>query len=76
MKEASNAEHDTILVGAPSRQGGSACGRPQATPLHQSLWLWVLAGFLFLGMLWTGMFLASRQADSLDVPLAKQGGRP
>ncbi|HEX7631996.1 MAG TPA: hypothetical protein VF388_07685 [Lacunisphaera sp.] len=40
------------------------------------MWLWVLAGFLFLGMLWTGMFLASRQADSRDVPLAKQGGRP
>lgn len=41
-----------------------------------SLWLGVMAGFLFLGLLWTGMFLASRQADSRDVPLAKQGDRP
>ncbi len=41
-----------------------------------SLWLWVAAGFLFLGVLWTGMFIASRQADTRTVPLATQGGRP
>jgi hypothetical protein len=39
-----------------------------------SLWLWVAAGFLFLGLLWTAMFLASRQADTRTVPLATQGG--
>lgn len=41
-----------------------------------SLWLWVAAGFLFLGVLWTGMFMASRQADTRTVPLATQGRRP
>lgn len=41
-----------------------------------SLWLGVIAGFLFLGLLWAGMFMASRHADSRDVPLATQGGRP
>jgi hypothetical protein len=41
-----------------------------------SLWLWVAAGFLFLAVLWTGMFLAARQADSRTVPLATNGGRP
>lgn len=41
-----------------------------------SLWLWVAAGFLFLALLWTAMFKASRQADTRTVPLATQGGRP
>jgi hypothetical protein len=41
-----------------------------------SLWLWVAAGFLFLAVLWTGMFLASRGADTRTVPLATAGGRP
>lgn len=42
----------------------------------RSLWLWVAAGFLFLGLLWTGMFIASRHADTRTVPLATKGGRP
>jgi hypothetical protein len=41
-----------------------------------SLWLWVVAGFLFLGVLWSVLFLASRLADTRTVPLATQGGRP
>ena len=40
-----------------------------------SLWLWVAAGFLFLGLLWTGMFIAARQADTRSVPLESKGGR-
>jgi len=42
----------------------------------RSLWLWVAAGFLFLGLLWTAMFIAARQADTRPVPLAAEGGRP
>ena len=48
----------------------------QAPTLHKaggsawSLWLWVAAGFLFLGLLWTGMFMAAKHADTRTVPLA------
>jgi len=45
-------------------------------PGGRSLWLWVGAGFLFLAVLWTAMFKASRLADTREVPLATQGGRP
>jgi hypothetical protein len=41
-----------------------------------SLWLWVAAGFLFLAVLWTGMFFAARHADTRTVPLATQEARP
>jgi len=41
-----------------------------------SLWLWVAAGFLFLAVLWTGMFVASRMADTRTVPLATKGTKP
>ena len=41
-----------------------------------TLWLWVGAGFLFLGLLWAAMFTAVRSADTRTVPLATQGGRP
>ena len=73
MRKASDAEPGDLPVGAPL---DGARGRLQATPLHQSLWLWVAAGFLFLGLLWTGMFMASRRADTRTVPLATNGGRP
>lgn len=42
----------------------------------RSLWLWVAAGFLFLGVLWTGMFIASRHIDTRTVPLATQEAKP
>ncbi len=42
----------------------------------RSLWLWVTAGFLFLALLWTAMFLAARQADTRAVPLETKGARP
>lgn len=42
----------------------------------RSLWLWVIAGFLFLAILWSAMFTAVRSADTRPVPLATQGGRP
>lgn len=41
----------------------------------RSLWLWVTAGFLFLALLWTAMFIAARQADTRVVPLATEGVR-
>ena len=41
-----------------------------------SLWLWVAAGFLFMGLLWTGMVIATRQADTRTVPLATQEAKP
>ncbi len=41
-----------------------------------SLWLWVAAGFLFLSVLWTGMFVASRLADTRTVPLATKEAAP
>jgi hypothetical protein len=54
----------------------------QAPTLHKaggsawSLWLWVAAGFLFLGVLWTGMIIAVRQVDARTVPLATQEAKP
>ncbi len=40
----------------------------------RSLWYWVAAGFLFLGLLWTAMFLAARMADTRTVPIQTKGG--
>ena len=41
-----------------------------------SLWLWVAGAFLFLGLLWTALFLATRSAKIESVPLAPKGARP
>lgn len=72
MTKVSNAE---LLSPVPP----IAC-QPVVDKLHgpggYTLWLWVAGGFLFLGLLWTGMFMATRQADTRTVPLATQGGRP
>ena len=70
MKEASSADSGQVqsvvrpLTDRNQPRGGA------------SLWLWVAGGFLFLGLLWTGMFMASRRADTRSVPLTTQGGRP
>ena len=48
----------------------------QAARAGWTLWLWVAAGFLFLSLLWTGMFIASRHADTRTVPVPNHGGRP
>jgi len=42
----------------------------------RSLWAWVAAGFLFLAVLWTAMFVVARQARIETVPLAREGARP
>lgn len=42
----------------------------------RSLWLWVAAGFLFLGVLWTALFIASRRIDTRTVPLATKEAKP
>ena len=34
----------------------------------RSLWFWVAAGFLFLGLLWTAMFMAARSITIESVP--------
>jgi hypothetical protein len=55
---------------------------PQATTLQGKpgsflgLWLWVAAGFLFLALLWTALFIASRQIDARTVPLAPKEAKP
>lgn len=51
-------------------------GRRQATPLRSSLWLWVAGAFLFLGLLWTALFIAAKSARIEAVPLAPKGARP
>ncbi len=53
---------------APTRQ------KPEKTAW--SLWLWVVAGFLFLAVLWTALFMASRQIDARTVPLAPKEAKP
>ncbi|MFZ5496865.1 MAG: hypothetical protein ACOZE5_16210 [Verrucomicrobiota bacterium] len=42
----------------------------------RSLWLWVAAGFVFLAVLWTALFVASRRIDTRTVPLATRGAKP
>jgi hypothetical protein len=70
MKKASSAE-----VG-PTQSAGHLLDDQHLAKSGRSLWLWVAAGFVFLGLLWTAMFTASRLADTRSVPLATQGGRP
>jgi hypothetical protein len=41
-----------------------------------SLWLWVAGAFLFLGLLWTALFIAAKSARIETVPLAPKGARP
>lgn len=76
---------DELRVPSLTRDGDLAGGAPrsaQAPTLHKaggsawSLWLWVAAGFLFMGVLWTGMIIAVRQVDSRTVPLATQEAKP
>ena len=47
---------------------------PQKT--GRSLWLWVAGAFLFLGLLWTALFIAAKSARIETVPLAPKGARP
>jgi hypothetical protein len=42
----------------------------------RSLWWWVAAGFLFLGMLWAAMFVVARQVNVQSVPLENKGAKP
>lgn len=45
-------------------------------PGSRSLWLWVIAAFLFLVLGWTVLFSVARAAKVESVPLAPKGGRP
>ncbi len=84
MKKASSVETGITpcRVAAGGDLEGSLPGAAQA-PTRQkaqktawSLWLWVAAGFLFLGVLWTALFIASRKIDTRTVPLATQEAKP
>jgi hypothetical protein len=79
VKRASNADTQQCLVGGPVSRP-AADGQETVPPKHGvsalSLWLWVGAGFLFMALLWTGMLIAVRQADSRTVPLATQEAKP
>ena len=41
-----------------------------------TLWLWVAAGFLLLGIIWSIMFTLARAAKIESVPLATSPGKP
>ena len=83
MKKASHAktqESELCRGAACGDRGNSAARSAQAPTLQEkegggwTLWLWVGAGFLFMALLWTGMVVATRQADTRTVPLATKGG--
>ncbi len=63
MKKASSAD---ILQGTGNRLGYN----------DRSLWLWVAAGFLLLGLIWSIMFTVARSAKIESVPLAASPGKP
>jgi hypothetical protein len=85
VKKGSSAEvgpSDPCRVAACGDQGNSHTRSAQAPTLEKasgsalSLWLWVAAGFLFLGLLWTGMIIAVRQVEYRTVPLAGKEAKP
>jgi hypothetical protein len=49
--------------------------RPLAAASDRSLWLWVSAGFLLLGMLWAILFMVAHSVQVKSVPIIKAGGR-
>lgn len=79
MKKGSNADLQHGSAGGPVSRP-AADGQETAPPKNGvsalSLWLWVGAGFVFMALLWTGMIIAVRQADSRTVPLATQEAKP
>jgi hypothetical protein len=79
VKRASNANLQHGMAGGPVSRP-AADGQETVPPKNGvsalSLWLWVGAGFLFMALLWTGMIIAVRQADSRTVPLATPEAAP
>ncbi len=85
MKKASNAEVRPSASGKIGASADLARESPRSaqapTPPGKagsslSLWLWVAAGFLFLAVLWTALFMASRQIDARTVPLETKEAKP
>ncbi len=78
MKKASSAEwhREADAVGRGDPAGLLRRSAPRNDRSGLSLWLWVAAGFLFLGVLWTALFLASRHIDTRTVPLATKEAKP
>jgi hypothetical protein len=60
---------------AIAESGPGAPSRPLAAASDRSLWLWVSAGFLLLGMLWAILFMVAHSAQVKSVPIIKAGGR-
>ena len=82
-RRANASEIPSSVVGAQTCCAHTAASRERAqqdcAPTSEgslSLWLWVAGGFLFLGLLWTGMVIATRQADTRTVPLVGREAKP
>jgi hypothetical protein len=82
VNKASGTEENPVVPGrgracsilVPPQDAGceDRASSAPASPGSLSLWLWVVGGFLFLGVLWTGMVIATRHADTRTVPLVGQ----
>lgn len=76
----STATNPVCHRGAGETGRGDPAGLPRRSAPRNakggSLWLWVAGAFLFLGILWTALFLAARSANIESVPLAPKGARP
>jgi hypothetical protein len=71
MKKACPAEPSRASALHPGRTPDD--GRPAR---GRSLWLWVAAGFVFLGLLWAAMFVVARSAEIRSVPLTTSEAKP
>ena len=77
MKKASSAMSDEANI---TNAGQMAHSVPRVDDRRPSkfvipLLAWVVAGFLFLAVLWSIMFTAARSANVQSVPLATQGAK-
>jgi cell division septal protein FtsQ len=61
---------------SPAEKSPDSATRPRRSAGGLSLWLWVVAAFLFMAVLWAAIIAAARRADIRDVPVATSGGEP
>ena len=80
MKRASLADAERFPLRSP--EAAAKCHQSGDTPAPgraaagRTLWWWVAAGFLFLAVLWTAMFVVARSAHIEAVPLPPRGAQP